>query len=177
MNTSHSEIQIIVDIVHRLFLWNMRRFRRLVVRYSNEILCDCYCNDPSLCNQTPLRTTWMGQTIKLTDFVGKCHISSAGKFVKINFIYPWIYLEYMHTLKNIVRLRSIHLKHSERSAGIETYVHVSAVALLHSSLCITLVPWPWAVIYHSRIVCRSKEETCPWLCDLSEGVQYFGCLL
>ncbi|GAA6222942.1 methionyl-tRNA formyltransferase, mitochondrial [Lates japonicus] len=29
--------------------------------------------------RTPLRTTWMGQTIKLLDFVGKCHISSADQ--------------------------------------------------------------------------------------------------
>lgn len=29
--------------------------------------------------QMQLRTVWMGRTIKLVDFVGKCHISLSGK--------------------------------------------------------------------------------------------------
>ncbi|XP_030269985.1 methionyl-tRNA formyltransferase, mitochondrial isoform X3 [Sparus aurata] len=31
--------------------------------------------NPYLCCQIPLRTMWMGKTIKLLDFVGKCHIT------------------------------------------------------------------------------------------------------
>uniref|UniRef100_A0A3Q1BGS0 Methionyl-tRNA formyltransferase, mitochondrial n=1 Tax=Amphiprion ocellaris TaxID=80972 RepID=A0A3Q1BGS0_AMPOC len=37
-------------------------------------------------SRIPLRTTWMGRTIKLLDFVGKCHISLSGKFDKVRFI-------------------------------------------------------------------------------------------
>lgn len=37
-----------------------------------------HCNNLSVCVQIPLRTIWMGRTIKLLDFVGKCHISLSG---------------------------------------------------------------------------------------------------
>lgn len=55
---------------------------------ATEDTVEHHCNHPSLCRQIPLRTTWMGRTIKLLDFVGKCHISFLGKFVKIRFIRP-----------------------------------------------------------------------------------------
>lgn len=32
--------------------------------------------------QMQLRTVWMGRTIKLLDFIGKCHISLSGKTLK-----------------------------------------------------------------------------------------------
>lgn len=34
-------------------------------------------------HQIPLKTTWMGKTLKLLDFVGKCHISLSGVFVHV----------------------------------------------------------------------------------------------
>lgn len=49
--------------------------------------------NPYLCCQIPLRTMWMGKTIKLLDFVGKCHITLSGTFVKnilLN-LYEYIY--------------------------------------------------------------------------------------
>lgn len=39
--------------------------------------------NPDIYHQIPLRTIWMGRTIKLLDFAGKCHISLAGLFKKL----------------------------------------------------------------------------------------------
>lgn len=38
-------------------------------------------------SQMQLRTVWMGRTIKLLDFIGKCHISLSGKTKKSGQIY------------------------------------------------------------------------------------------
>lgn len=56
-----------------------------------------YFTDPDLCYQIPLRTIWMGRTLKLLDFVGKCHISLSGKSVTIRFFESSVYLQCMHT--------------------------------------------------------------------------------
>lgn len=38
--------------------------------------------DSYVSHQMQLRTIWMGRSIKLLDFIGKCHISLSGKIKK-----------------------------------------------------------------------------------------------
>lgn len=45
-----------------------------VFKLWKTVSTDSYVSD-----QMQLRTVWMGRTIKLLDFIGKCHISLSGK--------------------------------------------------------------------------------------------------
>lgn len=55
----------------------------MVTNEAPELAVEHHYNGPTLLlcpHQIPLRTTWMGKTIKLQDFVGKLHISLSGMF-------------------------------------------------------------------------------------------------